>query len=288
MKKKIFLFLIFIITFFVGENKIFAADKACSVTDYDNKCTYVNYGTAQTLVMYYKGNETWFVTEVRYKGVLQSRFFYYNTDDAHDSEGRYYHEAKLDGNCKIITNVEIKDYNKVKASEVVNGCPKTIYNRNWYTRSWGVNTSYEEWSTTYYDDPELTNLAIANLVGSESHMVFQLHEDEKNKEPEKPKPQKPMECKDLIDEDLRKYINDIMTYIRIGVPILLIGLIIYDLATGVFASAEDKVKKAKDRAIKRVIVAIAIFFIPTLINFVFDLVNDTWSTKYEICGLEQE
>ena len=38
----------------------------------------------------------------------------------------------------------------------------------------------------------------------------------------------------------------------------------------------------------RIIIAIVIFFVPTLINFVFDIINDVWSKNFEICGLETE
>ena len=78
-----------------------------------------------------------------------------------------------------------------------------------------------------------------------------------------------------------------MGIIRIAVPIMLIALITYDLATAVFVGSDDKVRKARDKAIKRIIIAIAIFFVPTFINLVFDLVNDVWGTNYEICGINE-
>ena len=80
-------------------------------------------------------------------------------------------------------------------------------------------------------------------------------------------------------------INDIMNMIRIAVPILLIGLITYDFATAVFAGADDKINKAKSRAIKRVIIAIVIFFVPTLVNFVFNIVNEVWGTNFGTCNI---
>lgn len=93
---------------------------------------------------------------------------------------------------------------------------------------------------------------------------------------------------ELISSTIRKYINDVMSYIRIGVPILLIGLIIFDFVSAVFASSDDKIKKAQGRVFKRIIIAIIIFFVPTLINLVFNLVNDVWANaNYEICGLDE-
>lgn len=98
----------------------------------------------------------------------------------------------------------------------------------------------------------------------------------------------PETCKDLFDEELLNVINEIMNLIKIAVPILLIGLIIYDFASAVFASSDDKVNKAKQRAIKRIVIAVVIFFVPTLINFVLNLVNDVWGKNYGICGIEDK
>ena len=92
---------------------------------------------------------------------------------------------------------------------------------------------------------------------------------------------------EVISDTIRGYINDVMSYIRIGVPILLLCLIIYDFASATFASSEDKMKKAQGRVIKRIIIAIVIFFVPTLINLVFDIVNDVWSKNYQICGIAE-
>lgn len=93
---------------------------------------------------------------------------------------------------------------------------------------------------------------------------------------------------ELIGDTIRKYINDAMSYIRIGVPILLIGLIIFDFSSAIFADSDDKMKKAQGRVFKRIIIAIIIFFVPTLINLLFNIVNDVWANaNYEICGLDE-
>lgn len=93
---------------------------------------------------------------------------------------------------------------------------------------------------------------------------------------------------EIISSSLRKTINDIMKIIRIAIPLLLIGLITYDFATAVFTGDEKSVNKAKGNAIKRIIIAVVIFFVPTLINLVFDLANEVWSNaNYEICGLDE-
>ena len=95
-------------------------------------------------------------------------------------------------------------------------------------------------------------------------------------------------CESLIDEELAEIINDIMTIISIGVPILLIGLLTYDFAKAVFAGDEKEVSKVRGTAIKRIIIAIVIFFVPTLLNLVFDLVNTVWEKNFEICVIDEK
>ena len=93
---------------------------------------------------------------------------------------------------------------------------------------------------------------------------------------------------ELIPSKIREYINTAMTYIRIAVPILLVGLIIFDFVSALFAASEDKMKKAQGKILKRIIIAVVIFFVPTLINLLFNIVNDVWSNaNYEICGLDK-
>lgn len=93
-------------------------------------------------------------------------------------------------------------------------------------------------------------------------------------------------CSDLITPELQKIIDYVMTAIRIAVPLLLICLLTYDFALAVF-SGDDKIKKIKSKVIKRIIIAIVIFFVPTLINLVFNLVNDVWNKNYSTCGIAQ-
>ena len=93
---------------------------------------------------------------------------------------------------------------------------------------------------------------------------------------------------ELIPTKIMEYINEAMSIIRIAVPALLVGLIIFDFASALFASSEEKMKKAQGKVIKRIIIAIIIFFVPALINLVLNIVNDVWSNaNYEICGLDK-
>jgi len=59
--------------------------------------------------------------------------------------------------------------------------------------------------------------------------------------------------------------------IQIGIPILLIIMGTLDLGKAVMSSDEKEVKGATSKLIKRVIMAVAIFFVVTIVTLVFNL-----------------
>lgn len=92
------------------------------------------------------------------------------------------------------------------------------------------------------------------------------------------------DCKDgLIQKGSATYnlLQDAFTAIRIVVPILLIVLVIKDLMTASAAGKEEDMKKAQSAAIKRIIIAVAIFFVPTVVNVLMGLIPGMIGT----CGI---
>lgn len=59
--------------------------------------------------------------------------------------------------------------------------------------------------------------------------------------------------------------------IQIGIPILLIILGSVDLGKAVMSSDDKEIKGATSKLIKRVIMAVAIFFVVTIVTIVMDL-----------------
>lgn len=84
-------------------------------------------------------------------------------------------------------------------------------------------------------------------------------------------------CEDLIGENLVEKINDILLYIRILVPILLIGLGVSDFIKAMISVEESAMKKAQNKFLKRLIIAAVIFLIPSLVNLLFNLINGVWA-----------
>ena len=63
-------------------------------------------------------------------------------------------------------------------------------------------------------------------------------------------------------------ISTIVTLIQIVVPILLIVFGMLDLAKAVIASKEDEIKKAQMTFVKRLIAAVIVFFVVSLVQLV--------------------
>ena len=61
--------------------------------------------------------------------------------------------------------------------------------------------------------------------------------------------------------------------IQIGIPIILIVLGTIDLGKAVISSDEKQVKEAQSKLIKRCIYAVAIFFVVTIVNLLFNTIS---------------
>ena len=59
-----------------------------------------------------------------------------------------------------------------------------------------------------------------------------------------------------------KFIGTIITFIKIIIPIILVIMGSIDLAKAVMAQKDDEIKKGYQSLMKRVIVAVIIFFLP--------------------------
>ena len=197
--------------------------------------------------------------------------------------------SKHKNNNSIRYTESIQHYdNYIKYSNINGKCPTKLYALNYgpyndplFPDTPQTDTNYyEEW---YADYPKLPNSSYSPKV-----TIYDLIRDcENDKASSSVDGDKEFNCETLINDEIREYINTLMSVIRIGVPILLIGLVTYDLATAVLSGDEKAVNNARSKAMKRIIIAVIIFFVPTLLNVMFDLVNEIWETKFQICGLDK-
>lgn len=91
---------------------------------------------------------------------------------------------------------------------------------------------------------------------------------------------------------LLRILAELFFYIRIIIPILLIVLVVFDLAKVVVGQADEKAKsEATNKIVKRIVYAIIIFLVPTLITYIFRIVeknitNDGAATSWISCWTE--
>ena len=81
------------------------------------------------------------------------------------------------------------------------------------------------------------------------------------------------ECDSLFTPEIKELINDVLGYVRIIVPILVIVLGSIDLAKAVVAAKEDDIKKAQKKFIMRIIAGVVVFFVPVIVNIVMWLAD---------------
>ena len=85
-------------------------------------------------------------------------------------------------------------------------------------------------------------------------------------------------CESVLGKDLTAILKEIYQAIQIAVPILVILLCSVDIAKAVIAQDEKDMQAAQARALKRVIIGVAIFFIPIILDVLLDLADLTTGT----------
>ncbi len=79
------------------------------------------------------------------------------------------------------------------------------------------------------------------------------------------------------------FIGNIITIIKIAVPIILILMGSIDLTKAVMASKDDEIKKAQSTLLKRAIVGVIIFFIPSIVTLLMSMLNQSTDTQCLKC-----
>ncbi len=80
------------------------------------------------------------------------------------------------------------------------------------------------------------------------------------------------DCSGLLTPDAADMIKELLNYFRILAPIVLIVFVALDFGQAVISQDSDALKKAGSKVVKRAIAAVVLFFIPTIIIAIFDLV----------------
>lgn len=95
-----------------------------------------------------------------------------------------------------------------------------------------------------------------------------------------------LSCDKMLGDKLTKRIQDIINIIKIAVPILLIVFGMLDFGKGIFSMDENEMKKSQSKFMKRVIVAVAFFMIPTFIGVILNIASKIWDIDPSLCGIK--
>ena len=82
-----------------------------------------------------------------------------------------------------------------------------------------------------------------------------------------------VDCTNLMP--VISFLKAILSIIQWGIPILLIIMGSIDLGKAVMASDDKEIKGATSKLIKRAIAAVAVFFVPLIVNVLINMVGDT-------------
>ena len=73
-----------------------------------------------------------------------------------------------------------------------------------------------------------------------------------------------------------KFIGNIVLIVKIIIPIIIIAFGMIDFFRAMVGSKDDEIKKSSRSLIFRIIAGIGIFLIPTIVSFIFSLI-DSWA-----------
>lgn len=83
-------------------------------------------------------------------------------------------------------------------------------------------------------------------------------------------------------------LKSVVNLLQWGIPIVLILMGMIDLGKAVISSKEDEMKKAQSTLIKRVIYAVAVFLVVTIVSFAMGLVGgNDWKDCWKNHGKTQ-
>ena len=87
-------------------------------------------------------------------------------------------------------------------------------------------------------------------------------------------------CQGILGEDLTALLKDALRLMQIAGPILVIIMTIIDLIKAVASGGKDDLPKLGAKTVKRLIYAVILFVIPSLLDWVFKLFG-----IYGVCGI---
>lgn len=90
-------------------------------------------------------------------------------------------------------------------------------------------------------------------------------------------------CNGILGPEMIDFLQMLLNWVRIIAPILVIVLTSIDFAGAMLKDDKDALTKATSKLVKRLIIAAALFFVPTIINFILDIYSDVRGIDVTTC-----
>lgn len=89
------------------------------------------------------------------------------------------------------------------------------------------------------------------------------------------------DCYGVLGKELTELLEELFNWIQIIVPCLVLVLCSVDCASAVIAQDEKAIKETLNKIVKRVIIGVAIFFVPILLDILLDFADIVTG----VCGI---
>lgn len=261
-------------------DKVCKAIKGDAASDKkDNSCTYEAKTDGVDLNIS-------FAVMPQYGLDLNKRLQFYNSDDNKQSGKIMSTNAKVTlylysygGTFEDFSEQFMEKYNNNNKCPTLSYCKSAKEENTWYTvfdKTKCSNLEYytgESQETT--ENGEVSEEGITRLPLKD--LIYELFGDDN---PE-------VTCESIFeDNSLKELLIGIKNVMFIFVPIILLGLGSLDFAKSVFAGDENAIKKAQQTFIKRLIIALAIFLIPSLLKLILTIAHTIWEPiSADFCGI---
>lgn len=83
-----------------------------------------------------------------------------------------------------------------------------------------------------------------------------------------------------------QFVGWILTFFKIGIPLIIIVYGMIDFGKAVVASEDDEIKNQTRRVLYRALAGVVIFFIPTLIMWIFGAITE-YGNSFDEANFEQ-
>lgn len=173
-----------------------------------------------------------------------------------------------------IESFEVADIKSMYGDSENLSCPINLYSSTNPSQIYGTNEYKSVISLSTYEGAQ--KFSLARYTGSLDRPYQSLIDVDQ--------PLVVDTCEDLLSDEIVGYLRFAYNALRIAVPIILLVIGIVDFARGVF-SAEDEMKKIQQKFIKRLIIAVAFFLVPTLLKVLLDIAGNVFGIDTTFCGI---